>query len=92
MAQVSNDATPPSSDANDGVVVVQRTRRAPFAPPTFDEQPSIGTVVTRNWGGTRRTKKDSGLTRNRVIAGDLPDWAPLPPGELQVDRNAGTQS
>ncbi len=88
---MSNETSLPAPDTNTGVVV-QRTRRSPFLPPAPDQQPPLGAVVTRNWGSSRRSKKDSGLTRNRVIAGDLPDWAPLPPGELQVHRNAGTQS
>ena len=88
---MSNETNVPAPDANSGVVV-QRTRRTPFLPPSPDEKTSIGTVVTRNWGVSSRGKKESGITRNRIIAGDLPDWAPLPPGELQVDRNAGSKT
>lgn len=89
---MSNETSLPAPNSNAGVVV-QRTRRTPFLPPAPDEKIPLGAVVTRNWGGApRRSTKDSGLTRNRVIAGDLPDWAPLPPGELQVDRHAGHQS
>ena len=88
---MSNEAELPAPSVNTGVVV-QRNRRAPFRPPAADQGTPLGAVVTRNWGNSRRSKSDSGLTRNRVIAGDLPDWAPLPPGELQVDRNAGKQT
>ncbi|MET0932007.1 MAG: DUF2510 domain-containing protein [Aeromicrobium sp.] len=78
--------------ADDGPVVVRRTRRAPFVPPDRADPPDSTTTVSRDWGlGLRssKVKKDVGLTRNREIAGDLPSWSPLPPGELSVDRSSG---
>lgn len=42
-------------------------------------------LVSRAILGSRSSKKPA-LTRNHVIAGDLPDWEPLPPGELSVIR------
>lgn len=77
-------------------VIIQRTRRAPFNPPPAEQgAEESGVTVSRSWGlGLRSAngKKDSGLTRNRKIAGELPDWAPLPPGELSVGRAAGKRS
>lgn len=81
---------------NTDPVIVRRTRRAPFMPPQpSQDSNTAGAIVSRNWGiGLRsaNAKKDSGLTRNRKIAGDLPEWSPLPPGELSVDRTAGRHS
>ncbi len=65
-------------------IVVRRTRLAPFVPP----QPQKGTVspaiVARD--ALRRSPRPAGerLSRNRVIAGDLPYWSPMPPGEIPV--------
>lgn len=73
-------------------VIVRRTRRTQILPPLDEQESEVsGITVSRDWGlGLRsaNSKKDSGLPRNRKIAGDLPDWAPLPPGELSVDRNS----
>lgn len=83
--------TPPPADS-DEPVVVRRTRRAPFAPPSPEPESESSLTISRNWGlGLRsaNAKKESGLTRNRKIAGDLPDWSPEPPGEIAVDRHAG---
>jgi hypothetical protein len=44
------------------------------------------TVVSRNVLRPRETKKRTETSRERKIAGDLPDWEPLPPGELLVAR------
>lgn len=77
-------------------VIVQRTRRAPFNPPPAERDAgSSGVMVSRGWGLSLRAaneNKSSGLTRNRKIAGELPDWSPLPPGELSVDRTSGRHS
>lgn len=69
--------------------VVQRTRRSPFNPPATEGVELSNFTISRNWASQRVQKKPTGLTRNRKIAGDLPDWAPLPPGELLVKRKAG---
>ena len=83
-----------STPGNDSPVVVRRTRRTPFRPPVDEDQRSFsGITVSRSWGlGLRAAnqRKASGLTRNRKIAGDLPEWAPLPPGELAIVRTAST--
>lgn len=42
-------------------------------------------LVSRAILGTRSMKK-SQLSRNHVVAGDLPNWEPLPPGEMSVIR------
>jgi hypothetical protein len=71
-------------------VVVRRSRRAPFIAPDPDSKAPADVVISRNWAAGRSPRRDTGLTRNRIIAGDLPDWAPLPPGELRVARRGGS--
>ena len=82
-----------SAPGSESPVVVRRARRTPFRPPESNKKQESGVTVSRSWGlGLRAAnqRKDSGLTRNRKIAGDLPQWAPLPPGELAVIRTAST--
>ncbi|WP_156628664.1 hypothetical protein [Mycobacterium sp. 1274756.6] len=69
-----------SSNGSDGII--RRTRRRPFIPPTPDAE---NTVVSRELLSRGKGKK-SQLPRNRKIAGDLPTWEPLPPGEIVVRR------
>ena len=78
-------------ETNTGAVV-RRTRRAPFIAPVPNNDAPLGITVSRNWAAAKSGRKNSGISRNRVIAGDLPDWSPLPPGELLIDRNAGSNS
>lgn len=88
-------AATPVAEATEGTVIVRRTRRSPFTPPPEERKEASSVTVSRNWVlGLRSASAsaNSGLTRNRKIAGDLPDWAPLPPGELVVDRSRGLQS
>lgn len=54
------------------------TGRVPAAPAEDD-------LVARAILGARASAT-SRLSTNRVIAGDLPGWEPLPPGELSVRR------
>ncbi|NLE79316.1 MAG: hypothetical protein GX610_06975 [Rhodococcus sp.] len=41
-------------------------------------------IIARD--AVRRSPRPAGerLSRNRVIAGDLPEWSPMPPGEIPV--------
>lgn len=66
--------------------VVRRTRLSPFIPPTPpDPTPALIARDSLRAGG--RTPQ---LSRNRKIAGDLPDWEPLPPGEVRVTRRSSS--
>lgn len=64
-------------------------RRVPRAAGKFSgrvETPqSEEQLVSRSILANKSTKKPQ-LSRNHVIAGDLPDWEPLPPGEISVIR------
>lgn len=78
--------TPPTPEAP---VQVRRVRSAdrftPRPTPEPGSEATGETVVARNIFGERRAAKPQ-ISRERVIAGDLPDWEPLPSGELQVVR------
>lgn len=58
-------------------------RFVPKAAPTPD-----GVVVQRNVLQPSQAKEKALTSRQRRIAGNLPDWEPLPPGELLVRRGA----
>ncbi len=45
-------------------------------------------VLTRNTLRSSSGKADRQTNRERLIAGDLPGWEPLPPGEIAVRRPA----
>jgi hypothetical protein len=61
-------------------IVLRRARPAVFIAP----QPDEGHVVSRDVGLSRGLSKQPELSRNRKIAGNLPAWDPLPPGEIHV--------
>lgn len=76
-----------ASEPNDDEVpvIVRRVPRAagklvprPTPPPKDDHVVARGLLQPR-----AATKK---VVRQRAIAGDLPAWSPLPPGELTVRR------
>lgn len=68
--------------------VIRRTRRRPFVPPTqTDDSPAVSRELLSR---TKIGKPQ--LSRNRKIAGDLPDWDPLPPGEISVQRGGSRHS
>lgn len=82
------DQTPPA-DAQQTpdlpVTIVRRTRSSG----RFHTRPTPDTtevVVGRDLLKARRPSTGWTTKRERQIAGDLPDWEPLPPGELHVHR------
>lgn len=83
-------ATPPSAVAPPAGVTlgaptnIRRPGRR-FLPPAAPEQ-SQPTTVSRDFTKSRKRTETSKLSRNRKIAGDLPAWDPLPPGESPVNR------
>ena len=73
-----------AASVNTNPVVIRRTARMlPRELPVPEE----GVTVSRNVLGSRAAVKPQ-TTRSRRIAGELPDWEPLPPGELIVRRPA----
>lgn len=81
----STAAVPGTAPALD-VSIVRRNRTSPFLPPRVpDEQETP--VISRAWSSAQTsgsTKRQ--LSHERKVAGDLPEWEPLPPGELTVKR------
>ncbi|WP_006245063.1 hypothetical protein [Mycolicibacterium tusciae] len=61
-------------------IVLRRARPAVFAAP----EPEKGEVIARSFGLGSGLSKQPELSRNRKIAGNLPAWDPLPPGEIRV--------
>lgn len=62
-------------------IVVRRARPAVFTPPAPDD----GKLIAREIGLKAGLSKQAELSRNRKVAGDLPAWDPLPPGEIRVE-------
>jgi hypothetical protein len=87
QAQQSPTKRPATSPPNPEIVV-RRTRRNPFIPPSGQDQ---GPAVSRELLSRGRTAKAQ-LSRNRKVAGDLPDWDPLPPGEIILARPTGSRA
>jgi hypothetical protein len=77
-------APDPSTTPDDVPPIVRRTRSGgKFTPrPPKAEQ---GAIVSRNILASRATDRAQ-TSRERIVAGDLPDWDPLPPGEVRVQR------
>jgi hypothetical protein len=77
-------ASDPSANDAESPFIVRRSRsagRLHLRPATTDT-----TIVGRDLLKARRPDQKPQTERQRKIAGDLPDWQPLPPGELPVRR------
>lgn len=81
--QAVDGAEAADGDATDSTVVIRRGQSAARLLPV--QTVAETTVVSRNVLHARATKKPE-TSRERKIAGDLPEWEPLPPGELLVHR------
>lgn len=68
--------------------VVRRPRSSGKFAPRAHVSEDDGMTVGRSLLGPSRPTAPPQTSRNRVIAGDLPDWEPLPPGELVVRRRS----
>lgn len=80
---VGDPAAPP--------VIVRRGRSAErFVPKSEMPQDSGEVIVGRGLLGTRNHDRKSQTSRERQVAGDLPEWEPMPPGELLVRRPGST--
>ncbi len=68
-------------------VQVRRPVASRFVPRPADQTDETR-LVRRNVLQATRSVQERATKRERLIAGDLPDWDPLPPGELLVKRGA----
>jgi len=79
-------AAPAASAPMDTPIVVRRGTRSAFSPPPADASTTSPTV-SRAWAAGRSGPAGvQQLSRQRKMAGDLPEWEPLPPGEILVRR------
>ena len=89
MSEAHEEVPTTEIATEDDAVIVRRghaaTRLLPReAPPVPDN------VVVQRSVLARRSSDKPQTSRQRKVAGDLPDWEPLPPGELVVHRTRGT--
>ncbi len=72
----------------DDTMVIARTRRDPFLPPAIDDDEfdDESPVIARAWAGPTERAGAGQLGHQRKLAGALPAWDPLPPGEQSVKR------
>ena len=64
------------------------SRFVPRAPEAEAEAAGQDLLVQRSVLHSAHGKPKPLTQRERAIAGDLPDWEPMPPGELVVKRGA----
>lgn len=76
---------PPSERAPvpsaDGGIVLRRGTTVRLVPQT-ESGATPGVTLTRNLLQPTAQDRKAEITRNRKIAGNLPEWSPLPPGEI----------
>lgn len=91
------------NDRGPGVATGGQQAESPSAPPVIVrrghaatrlvprvEPPRVEGIVVQRSIFTRRSSDKPQTSRQRQVAGDLPDWEPLPPGELVVRRGRST--
>lgn len=89
-AAAEEKTTSPASIQGPGLAgtVISRpgsTNRFLPAPPRAAE---AAVVVGRGFLSSKASAQKQQLSRERLIAGDLPSWDPMPPGEIAVRRRA----
>lgn len=84
------DSLPPSQnepepDDNAGAPqIVRRRQRMVSRPSTEGEGPVVNRGILAD---VSRSASKPQTRRNRQLVGDLPDWDPLPPGEVTVSKS-----
>jgi len=66
-----------------GFQIPVRPKTQPFLDSGPAQQPLL---VERSWEGLQLEPSQRKLSRQRKIAEGLPEWSPVPPGELSVTR------
>jgi hypothetical protein len=79
------DAPTTGTAATEDVLPVIRRRSRTMFVAREEEPADLGIIVSRGILTARATRKPE-TSRKRKIAGNLPAWEPLPPGELVVRR------
>lgn len=90
LAEVEQLARPASRpEPADVVISRSATRRSPLLPPMQHDEDESDVVISRNWATVARNRTaPNQVGKARKIAGDLPAWEPLPPGEAVVTRRS----
>lgn len=79
-----DEGYPDGDDSSQDHPVIRRRTRTMFAPRPQDQN-EVELIVSRGILNARQAKKPE-TSRKRLIAGNLPEWEPLPPGESVVNR------
>lgn len=66
-------------------IMIRRARPNVFVPPQPQDH---GQAISRDLGQQSKITQPK-IPRNRKIAGNLPAWDPLPPGEIHVIHRGG---
>lgn len=77
---------PPGPGDNPPALRRPSARGGHFVARSGTTSPSGGAVLERNVLRSAANSKDRVTARRHEIAGDLPAWEPLPPGELRLRR------
>lgn len=77
-----------SPDTETVGAVISRARSASRFLPAVASPTDSGVVVGRGFLRSKVTPQKQQLSRERKIAGDLPSWDPMPPGEVSVRRRS----
>ncbi len=80
-----------TSEQSESVVLRRPSARTQKFEPRPTSEPGEIAVLTRNMLRATSGKTEHQTSRERIIAGDLPDWEPLPPGEI-LGRRPRTRS
>lgn len=75
----------PTPDTPPAVPAINRGARTRFLPNAKPDGDQV-TITRRALLGERRNTDSPTLIRHHRIAGDLPEWDPLPPNEQLVHR------
>lgn len=73
---------PEVADDDQTPQVVRRRQRMVPRPPAEDEGPVVNRSILTDASHSRKPQ----TRRNRKLVGSLPDWDPLPPGEVRISK------
>jgi hypothetical protein len=82
QAQGADNVELAHSDGDSPPAISRRQRRMVPRPPAED----AGPVVSRDYLHASRSSVKPQTRRDRRLVGTLPDWEPLPPGEVLIDK------
>lgn len=83
---VQQPVAPPAPAVASEISINRRTASRVFLPPRLESEDEQSPIISRAWIGQGAKNAKKQLSGERKTAGDLPDWDPLPPGELVVVR------